>query len=100
MFKYINSDEDKFLEYPIYKNNPEIKYKINKKNRRYNLEVTFNKIDKDLDILYTLKAITTNLEDEEINTIAMTQSKSHLARIKNPFNNNGVITMKMELGKN
>jgi len=103
VFKYINAEENVFIEYPIYKNNSAIKYQITKGKRKkqntYRITATFNKIEKDLDILYTLKAVTSSKlsEEEESNTIAITESDRVLSRIKNPKDNNGIITMSISL---
>jgi uncharacterized membrane protein YciS (DUF1049 family) len=103
VFKYINAEENTFIEYPIYKNNSNIKYEITrgKRNKQnvFRITVSFNKIEKDLDILYTLKAVNPSKlsEEEEINTIAITESDKVLSRIKNPKDKNGIITMNINL---
>ena len=103
VFKYINAEENTFIEYPIYKNNSIIKYEITRGKRRkqnvFSLTASFNKIEKDLDILYTLKAVTSSKlsEEEESNTIAITESDKVLSRIKNPKDYNGIIIMNISL---
>ena len=103
VFKYINAEENTFIEYPIYKNNSAINYQVTKGKRKrqssYRITATFNKIEKDLDILYTLKAVNPSKlsEEEEINTIAITESDKVLSRIKNPKDKNGIITMNINL---
>ena len=103
VFKYINAEENTFREYPIYKNNSAINYQVTKGKRKrqssYRITATFNKIEKDLDILYTLKAVNPSKlsEEEEINTIAITESDKVLSRIKNPKDKNGIITMNINL---
>jgi len=103
VFKYINAEENTFIEYPIYKNNSAIKYEVTKGKRKkkdvYRITASFNKIEKDLDILYTLKAVTSSKlsNEEESNTIAITESDKVLSRIKNPKDNNGIITMNISV---
>ena len=100
VFKYINAEENTFIEYPIYKNNSAIKYELTKgKTKKYRITAKFNKIEKDLDILYTLKAVTSSKlsDEEESNTIAITESDKILSRIKNPKDNDGIITMNISL---
>ena len=93
VFKYINS-ENNFIEYPIAKNKPQIKYEKNDNQNK--ITVKFNKIEKNnLNIIYSLKAIPSkySIKDEIINTIAITESNCLIIKEKNPKDENDVITM-------
>ena len=94
VFKYINADNrNKFFEYKISENNADLKVK---ENNGY-LEVTFNKIEsKNVDVTYSLRGVLLNdyISNEDFNTIALTQSKSTVTKMKNP--NSNEITLKLK----
>ena len=94
-FKYINADEGKFPEYPIFQNNNTIEYKYMRGYDYCNITASFKKIDKNLDITYSLKIVplSNSLEEEKMNTIAITESNSFVVQTKNPKDENGVITL-------
>ena len=89
VFKYIISDNiTNFFEYPILNNNSKVKLEMSiDEDDKYNLEVKFNKIEKNnIHLLYILKvAKKWELSSEEINcTIALTGSTSIVAYSENP----------------
>ena len=94
-FKYINADEGKFSEYPIFQNNNTIEYKYKRGYDYCNITASFKKIDKNLDITYSLKVVpvSNSLEEETMNTIAITESNTFVVQTKNPKDENGVITL-------
>ena len=95
VFKYLNADKDKFIEYPIFKNESKIQHKIKSHQEFQNITVTFKKIEKNLDIMYSVKIIPVenSLEDENMNTIAITESNSFATQVKNPKDKNGTISL-------
>ena len=95
VFKYINSNESNFIEYPIFKNNKKINYNIEDKNSYKNIKVSFNKIEKKVDITYSVKIVPLKnwINDECINTISLTESDSFVNQVKNPTDKDGVISM-------
>ena len=101
VFKYINTDHDQFIEYPIFKNEDEIEFKIqkNQDNKEEEIVFKFNKIEnkenKNLDITYSIKIISSKyfVNDEIINTIAITESKGIVSQVKNPKDKDGIISL-------
>ena len=93
VFKYMNADNRKsFFEYPILKNNPNIKASLSKDT----LNVKFNKINKSgVSITYSLKVATKweHSEDELKNTIAFTESTSSVVQVKETSDDEIMITM-------
>ena len=96
VFKYINTNEDSFIEYPIFKNYKNIDYKIeNKEKDKKNIKVTFNKIEKYVDATYSFKIVPkeNSMEEEYNNTISITESDSFVTQVKNPKDKDGIISL-------
>ena len=97
VFKYINAQSRKnFFEYPILGNSSlEAIFKIDKQKKK-NIEVKFNRINKDkIDVVYSLK-VGKKWEfskDEIISTIALSESPSYVTQVHNPKDD--IINLKM-----
>ena len=99
VFKYSNVEKTKeYIQNNILDNNEELIIKEKTVNDNNYIECSFNKIDLEkykANITYSLKIIDENkyYEGESYETIALTESSSHIISEKNPSDNNGTITL-------
>ena len=70
-------------------------HKVKSYQEYQNITVSFKKIEKNLDITYSVKIIPVknSMEDENMNTIAITESNSFVTQVKNPKEKNGGISL-------
>ncbi|MBQ6284750.1 MAG: hypothetical protein IJK67_00360 [Bacilli bacterium] len=99
-FKYINiNSEDEFKDYQILNNDDKLTYTESKEGDDDVIDCTFNRIDIDREkanITYFFKVVEnlTLIYEEEVQTIAVSQSPYYTVYKRNPPDNSGKITLR------
>ena len=90
-FKYINAKTDsEFIDYKIVGNSPKVEITELHEQELHIITCTFNKLDIDYDkanVTYFLRVVenSTLQYGEEVNTIAVTESRAHISFERNPI---------------